>query len=224
MDSSPSSCGEDTGRTAQVSQGVTLRSMIMGAALCADGDDAGARATTAARAIDAHLRGVAAIIGTEYGHTIESKHAAREISQIVDMDAGEVGLACKRAALLYALHNEPLVQQHFRDAGDAYAIDLVDRVLPFTTPRFVHHGCQSPAAFVQLCVVLTEMWAGERMGNWPLRSSVRCARVGAEEKSEGSRGRVRTSRPPVASCTQLATANADAPPPAGSTATSTGGP
>ena len=38
--------------------------------------------------------------------------------------------------------------------------DLAERVLPFVTPRFVANSCQRPDAFVQLCVVLAELWAG----------------------------------------------------------------
>lgn len=163
MDSSPSTCGAEGSTKSHASAGrPSLRSMVLGGAL---GD--APRRVVETRDIDAHLAGIAALIETGYGSSRESKHAAREFEQLIAMNGDAAGLACKRAALLYALHKEPLVQRHFRDAGDAHAIDLIDRVLPLTVPRFVRHGCQSPDAFVQLCVILMEMWPGEPLGNWP---------------------------------------------------------
>ena len=73
------------------------------------------------------------------------------------------GRACQRAALLFALAHEAEVAAHY----GPYARDLAERVLPFVTPRFVANSCQRPDAFVQLCVVLAELWGGERLGNWP---------------------------------------------------------
>ena len=77
--------------------------------------------------------------------------------------ATPAGAACQRAALLFALAHEAELAAHY----GPYARDLAERVLPFVTPRFVANSCQRPDAFVQLCVVLAELWEGEPLGNWP---------------------------------------------------------
>tara|TARA_Y100000389_G_scaffold10139_1_gene9479 strand:+ start:6371 stop:6586 length:216 start_codon:yes stop_codon:yes gene_type:complete len=48
------------------------------------------------------------------------------------------------------------------------AADLHSRVLPFVTPRFIGQSAQAPEAFLQLSLVLSEMWRGERLSNFPL--------------------------------------------------------
>ena len=35
--------------------------------------------------------------------------------------------------------------------------------------RCIRDSCQAPDAFVVLACILSEMWAGERLGNWPLQ-------------------------------------------------------
>ena len=87
---------------------------------------------------------------------------------------------CMKAAVLYALSREPEVQRHFtaleearRAQGDgdgdgdgAYVRDFVERVLPLCVPRLLSGLCQRPDVFVTQCVAFSEMWRGERLGNW----------------------------------------------------------
>ena len=107
-------------------------------------------------------------------------------------------LACKRAALLFALHTEPEVQRYFAD--EPFARDLYERVLPFLVPRFLKHSCQSPEAFVGACVVLADMWEGEPLGNWPrAKRRGRAAHddaAGGDLHEGGRRRTLRRRRPP----------------------------
>ena len=177
-----------------------LRAVIMGTPLSARPAHAGRREQPLQQ-LDAHLRGVVALLPARYGRSAAIRQACAELERLIALpDEGVSTLACKRAALLFALHSEPQVQHYFAD--EPFARDLYERVLPFLMPRFLKHSCQSPQAFVDACLVLADMWEDEQLGNWP-------------------RGGRRTTMPPLGTCTSEATANADAPPPAGSTATHT---
>jgi len=136
-----------------------FRSALVGAPLSGrQGDDA-----SHAR-LDAHLRGVVELIPYTYGGGPAARQAVAELSKIPELPYTTGGLACKRAALLFALHSEPELKAYFAD--EPFARELYERVLPFVVPRFLKHSCQSPEAFVQACVVLADMWEGEPLGNW----------------------------------------------------------
>lgn len=125
----------------------------------------GRRDPTHAR-LDAHLRGLIDLLPVNYGRGPAVAQACVELRKVVALpDTSACSLACKRAALLFALHTEPEVQRYFAD--EPFARDLYERVLPFLVPRFLKHSCQSPEAFVGACVVLADMWEGEPLGNWP---------------------------------------------------------
>lgn len=97
-----------------------------------------------------------------------------------DGNAAEIRAAacatCMKAAVLYALSREPEVQRHFNaleearraqgDGDGAYVRDFVERVLPLCVPRLLSGLCQRPDVFVTQCVAFSEMWRGERLGNW----------------------------------------------------------
>lgn len=140
-----------------------LRGAIVGAPLA---DRPAGRPDPAGAQLNAHLRGLLELLPANYGRGVAATQACaelRKVARLPDTDAGT--LACKRAALLFALHTEPEVRAYFAD--EPFARELYERVLPFLVPRFLKHSCQSPEAFVQACVVLADMWEGEPLGNWP---------------------------------------------------------
>ena len=81
------------------------------------------------------------------------------------------------AALLFALGKEKELGTFFseqerviqgEDGTPTFSEDMKNRVLPFILPRYVRNSCQTPDSFVVLANVLAELWAGERLGNYPL--------------------------------------------------------
>lgn len=123
-------------------------------------------------ALRAHLDGLCELLPKVYGTSPAARQANSELEQIAQLPAGASELACMRAALLFGLYKEGEVKRHFAEqeavVGATFAKDMAERVLPFVAPRFLKHSCQAPEAFVMTCLVLSEMWAGEKLGNWPL--------------------------------------------------------
>ena len=141
---------------------VGLRELLLGAPLSARTADGGGDPTLPA--LGDHVEGVRALVARVYGGGEEAAQADLELRGVLARGAaGPERAACHRAALLFALAHEAEVAAHY----GPYARDLAERVLPFVTPRFVANSCQRPDAFVQLCVVLAELWGGEPLGNWP---------------------------------------------------------
>ena len=142
-----------------------LRSAIMGTPLT--GRPASSmRREAPTQQLESHLRGVVALLPYNYGDCAAVRQACTELERLIALpDSRASTLACKRAALLFALHSEPQLKKFFAD--DPFARDLCERVLPFLIPRFLKHSGQSPQAFVGACLVLADMWEGERLGNWP---------------------------------------------------------
>lgn len=120
------------------------------------------------RWIDAFLIAVRSKIVETYGNEEPSRQAVLEMGSVVAMDGDREHVACKRALLLFALSAEPSLQQHWPEgsASARLSADLCERVLPFALPRFIRHSCQAPVDFVQLVLVLSEMWQGESLGNY----------------------------------------------------------
>ena len=77
--------------------------------------------------------------------------------------AGLRGVACKRAALLFALHHEPLLRAPLPPPSPLVA-DLADRVLPLVVPPFVAGMAQNPDALVIAALSLLESFPGESLG------------------------------------------------------------
>lgn len=144
-------------------QQTTLRDMLMGPAL--NDREQGDHYVPD---IHAHLRGVQDLIPRVYGSSEACKHAIMEIGTIVDMDPSRTDcVASKRAMLLCALAAEDGVKKHLAARDDGYARDMAERVLPFIKARFLKHCCQNPESFVMMALLLSEMWPGETLGNWP---------------------------------------------------------
>jgi len=126
--------------------------------------------------LDSHLEAVAELLAKVYGNSEASQQAQMEFRRFLSMEADTDGVLCKRAALLFALGKEKELGAFFEqqerivqgeDGKPTYAQDMRDRVLPFILPRYVRNSCQTPDTFVVLATVLAEMWAGEKLGNWP---------------------------------------------------------
>ena len=144
-----------------------LRELLLGAPLSErDGGEGGGEGEWRLQ-LDAAVRGLSPLMRTVYGEGPAVEQACAELERIaaLSLDSAE-HVQCKRAALLFALRKEPEVQRHYAD--DPFARDLVTRVLPLMTPRFLKHSCQAPEAYVRACAALAEMWEGEPLGNWPL--------------------------------------------------------
>ena len=153
-----------------MAEGAGLRKLLLGPPLTMREKDA------TGEQLDAHLRAVAELLPRVYGNSEASQQAQMEFGKFLSMGNDQDGMVCKRAALLFALAREPELGQHFtaeeRRQQDGtkertYTQDMRERVLPFVLSRFVRNSCQTPDAFVVLSCVLNEMWAGERLGNWP---------------------------------------------------------
>lgn len=138
-------------------------------------------------AIDARLAsvldGIPDLMRSRYGNDTEaSREAMNDVQAIADLPPSKEGVCCKRAALLFGLKREPELQRHFLAEKDPpsllLASDLVDRVLPFVDPCFVKHSCQAPDSYVTLAVLLSRMFGGERLGNWPKRARTTTAPLG----------------------------------------------
>ena len=153
-----------------------LRQLLLGNALSDRDSDSTALQVTRA------VRGVSPLLAEIYGDTPATRQARAELDRIGALGELSTEVTCKRAALLYAMSREPEIARHF---DDEYGRDMARRVLPFVTPRFLKHSCQAPDAFVTLCAVLCEMWAGERLGNWGAHNDP--ARGQLHERADGER-------------------------------------
>jgi len=149
-----------------------VRELLMGRPLSQrDGDDEVAR--TAAE-LDEWMHAIHAFLPQILGRNEAAKQALMEFERFAKLPATRDGVVCKRAALLFTLAREPEIAHALLHQCDASAadvrmtIDLERRVLPFVCPLFLKNSCQSPDAFCAFSVVLSEMWAGEKLGNFPL--------------------------------------------------------
>lgn len=148
----------------------TLREMLLGPPLSAPRPSV--KETDAA--LTWHVRGIPGVMAQAYGTASEAtREAGKEVAQIGNIEASVEGICCKRALLLFALKREPELKRHFERAEPELTNDLVERVLPFIDPAFLKYSCQAPESYVFLAVLLTEMFAGERLGNWPRKQQQR---------------------------------------------------
>lgn len=150
---------------------VGLRPLLMGPPL--SDRDSDPTLTT----LDSHLEAVAALLPKVYGDSEASQQAQMQFKQFLQMEQDYDGVLCKRAALLFALGKEKELGTFFseqerviqgEDGTPTFSEDMKNRVLPFILPRYVRNSCQTPDSFVVLANVLAELWAGERLGNYPL--------------------------------------------------------
>lgn len=150
---------------------VGLRPLLMGSPLCDRDTD------HTLKALHSHVAGMCPLIKQLYGNTSAAQQAVSEIAAIAELLSDKDNTTCKRAAVLFGLSKEPELLRYFSgqeravnsDEEPSFAEDMAQRVLPFITPRFLHHSCQSPDEFVMICLMLSEMWRGEKLGNWPCK-------------------------------------------------------
>lgn len=118
--------------------------------------------------INSHLEALVELIKNVYTRSEARDQAILEITRVVEMKNTPAALVCKRALFLCSLHKEETVHQFWKDTESfATAEDLALRVVPFLMPRFLSESCQNPHAFVTSCVLMSEMWREERLGNFP---------------------------------------------------------
>ena len=125
------------------------------------------------RSIDRLLAAVSALLPEIYGDTEACRQAKMELDTVVEQE-GANSLECKRAALLFALAREKELGLHLAQTAEAAGSeddqrlveDLQRRVLPFVFPRFLRNLCQTPDSMLTLSCVLSEMWAGDPLGNY----------------------------------------------------------
>jgi hypothetical protein len=141
-----------------------LREALLGPPLnaprpCIDGADA---------LLTRYLNGIPDVMKNTYGEDSEAtREAIQDVEMIASAPPSQHGICCKRAALLFATKREPELQEYFKKEDADLGTDLVERILPFIDPPFLKHSCQSPESYVTLAVVFSELFKGERLGNWP---------------------------------------------------------
>ena len=142
-----------------------LRELLMGGCLSTKTD-----CDRLSESLNGHLLGLIDLLPRVYGDTDACRQAVLEVGTLVDMGMSKRCIACKRAMLLYAIATESEISSHWSgsrsDGSSAMAKDLSERVMPFLVPRFFKHSCQAPEAFVVMSLILSEMWRGERLGNF----------------------------------------------------------
>lgn len=147
--------------------GTALKDMVMGSPLGVEREK-----EAMVQSLNSHLLGLVDLLPRVYGDSDACKQAVLEVGTLIDMDDRRECIASKRAMLLYAIASEKEVAEHWAeqhsDGSAALAKDLSTRVLPFLVPRFFKNSCQSPEAFVVMALVMSEMWGGEKLGNFPL--------------------------------------------------------
>jgi hypothetical protein len=151
--STPSTCDEG--------EAGFLRDALFGSSIAGrkERDDATPR-------LDAILRGLVPLLRRELRDSEATDQAILELNRVINLPlTSYMPVQAKRAAVLYAIWQEPDVQQHFRRRGEAALVDdLCSRVLPLVFPLFVANQCQSPHAAVVMTLVIQSMWAGSDIG------------------------------------------------------------
>ncbi|MAT10391.1 MAG: hypothetical protein CMM02_05210 [Rhodopirellula sp.] len=150
----------------QLYTGMKLSEMLKGAPLTKRPE---ADPEAALHALNAALTRALETLEAEMGMLDATAGAALEQTKIewqaiIDMPLDYAGIACKRAALLFALHHEPLLRAPFATAEPALVADLADRVLPLVVPPFVAGMAQNPDALVIAALSLLESFPGESLG------------------------------------------------------------
>lgn len=126
-----------------------------------------------------------------------------------------VTLACRQTLLLFAMYMEEDVADYFvlLDPTDGFAECMHKRVLPRVIPPFIERCMSDPPCFVRAAVELTLAFQHD------LRRSCNGEEHASQAGKAGSGTAWRACTPPPPSETIDAMANAEFPPPAGSTDT-----
>ena len=116
-----------------------------------------------------YLNALPEVIRQSYGDETEAtQEAASECRSIANLPCSPGGICSKRAALLFAMRREPELGQYFCQHDSGFTKDMVNRILPFIDPPFLRHSCQAPDSYVFMAVIFSQLFEGERLGNWPL--------------------------------------------------------
>ena len=149
----------------------TLRDLILGPPLT-ERDDA---SETIAEILNGELVFVQALLRKIYGDTDAAKHAVLELGSVILLPKTRNGIHCRRAALVFAMR-EPEMLERFAEREQAasrdigFAADVHNRILPLYAPRFLRNSAQAPDSFLAGVAVFSELWPGEKIGNWPLNT------------------------------------------------------
>ena len=97
--------------------------------------------------------------------------AVLEWSRLIKLDKlSYEGIACRRAAVLFAMGRHPPVAEHFMETDPELVDDLVHRILPLVMPGMIRTMGQQPDAFVLSCCVLHTLWKDVPIGSTIVRS------------------------------------------------------
>lgn len=109
----------------------------------------------------------------EYKDVDDSLHqAVLEWSRLMTLDRGSYeGVACRRAAVLFAIAKHAPVAEHFRETDPELVDDLVHRIFPMLMPKFISTMAQQPDAMVLSCCVLHTLWKDVPIGSTVVRAS-----------------------------------------------------
>ena len=138
-----------------------LRTLLFGSPLSnrTDADPEELAAT-----LDECLRAVMVLLEERVGLSEALEQTNMEFRRLMRTPVTAGGIAARRAALLFALHQEEAIRAHFARTDPELVKDLAERVLPMTIPSFVAGMAQAPDALVVLVTLLVELWPGEPMG------------------------------------------------------------
>lgn len=179
--------------------------------------------TPAQDAVGEQLERLCSIL--KHHHRPDNRLMQRVCSEVAAANAtdpgGLLGATCRRALLLLAIHMEPsfsdasISTTNSKESGwqtsDAHLDDMQRRVLPLLVPRYLQGMCQEPDVFVNMAVVLLLMWRGDLFAG-----DAECADTRDETAMEQAEVG-HTSNDESERMTVLQMANAEEPPPEGST-------
>ena len=120
------------------------------------------------RELDALLLGIADLIETKMGTSDAVRQAANEWRGITRLEQDYFGVACRRSALLFALHQEPDVRVHFMKGGEEWFVqEICECVLPLLVPAYTNAFMQTPDRLVIATSVVWSMWRSDMRAAQP---------------------------------------------------------
>ena len=108
------------------------------------------------------LSGIADLIEAKMGTSDAVQQAASEWRGITRLAPDYFGVACRRGALLFALHEDLDVRSHFMcDGEERFVSELCDGVLPLLVPPYANSFMQTPDRLVIATSVVWSMWGSD---------------------------------------------------------------
>lgn len=118
--------------------------------------------------LDALLFGIADLIEQKMGTSEAVGQAASEWRDITRLPHDYFGVACRRGALLFALHEEQDVRVHFMGSGEEeFVRKMCEGVLPLLVPAYTNAFMQTPDRLVVATSVVWSMWGWEMRAAQP---------------------------------------------------------